>query len=263
VTDPEPEPELVVERRGAIAILRLNRPEARNALSGGLIVGLGTAVLEAEADPDVRAVVLTGTGERAFCAGMDLRAMAEGDALPGTGADAGTAGFHRLIRGEVAVPVVGAANGSAVAGGLELLLGCDLIVAARGARFGLPEVKRGLFAAGGGTWIGTRVPLAIALELALTGDLIDAERAQQMGLVNAVVEPTDVLARAVELAERIAANGPLGLAATKELVRLSVTDPGAVPARLAEWQAKVFSSQDAIEGAQAYLEKRPAVWQGR
>ena len=167
--------ELVSERRGSLSILRLNRPDARNALSSGLLVDLGAAVLEAEADPGIRAVVLTGTGDRAFCAGMDLSSLASGEALPGSGDEEGIAGFFKLIRGEVVVPVVGAANGSAVAGGLELLLGCDVVVAARGATFGLPEVKRGLFAAGGGTWIGTRIPLALALELALTGDLIDAD----------------------------------------------------------------------------------------
>jgi enoyl-CoA hydratase/carnithine racemase len=262
VTESESEPELASERRGAISILRLNRPEARNALSSSLVVALGSAILAAEADPDVRVVVLTGTGDRAFCSGMDLASFASGD-VPGTGAEAGVAGFRKLLRGEVEVPVVGAANGSAVAGGLELLLGCDVVVAARGARFGLPEVKRGLFAAGGGTAIGTRIPLAIALELTLTGDLIDADRAQQIGLINQVVAPDDVLTPAIEVAERIAANGPLGLAATKQLVRLAVTDPAAARERLTEWQATVFSSDDAKEGARAYMEKRPPVWQGR
>ncbi len=255
--------ELVSERRGSLSILRLNRPDARNALSSGLLVDLGAAVLEAEADPGIRAVVLTGTGDRAFCAGMDLSSLASGEALPGSGDEEGIAGFFKLIRGEVVVPVVGAANGSAVAGGLELLLGCDVVVAARGATFGLPEVKRGLFAAGGGTWIGTRIPQALALELALTGDLIDAARACEIGLINTVVAAEDVLPTAVELAERIAANGPLGLAATKQLVRLGVTDPAAARERQAEWQAVVFASDDAKEGARAYMEKRAPVWQGR
>jgi enoyl-CoA hydratase/carnithine racemase len=259
----EPQAELVSERQGAVSILRLNRPEARNALSSRLVVELGAAVLAAEEDPDVRVIVLTGTGDRAFCAGMDLSTMAGGEALPGTGSGEGIAGYFKLLRGEVDVPVVGAANASAVAGGLELLLGCDLVVAAREARFGLPEVKRGLFAAGGGTWLGTRIPLAVALELALTGDLVDADRAYELGLVNRVVATEDVLSTAVELAERIAANGPLGLAATKQLVRLGVDDPAAARERLAEWQGVVFSSEDAKEGALAYMEKRPPVWQGR
>lgn len=257
-----PTAELVRERQGAVEILRLNRPEARNALTSGLLADLGTAIIEAETTPGVRAVVLTGTGERAFCAGMDLRSFAGGD-VPGASPGEATDAYMRLLRGEVSVPMVGAANASAVAGGLELLLGCDVVIASREARFGLPEVKRGLFAAGGGTQIGTRIPLAIALEMTLSGELIDASRAYDIGLVNAVVPPADVLARAVEMAERIAANGPLGLAATKELVRLGVTDPGAVRARSEEWSSVVFSSEDAQEGARAYVEKRDPVWRGR
>jgi enoyl-CoA hydratase len=255
--------ELVRERRGAVSILRLNRPEARNALTPGLIVDLGAAVLEAESDADIRVVVLTGTGDRAFCAGMDLRSFAEGEAGLVAGSEEALAGFFRLIRGEVVVPVVGAANGTAVAGGLELLLGCDLVVAASEARFGLPEVKRGLFAAGGGTSIGTRIPLAIALEMALTGEVIDAARAHEIGLVNSVVTPGDVLSKAIEMADRIAANSPLGVAATKELVRLSVTDRSLARTRQAEWQALVFNSEDAKEGARAFVEKRPPSWKGR
>jgi len=254
---------LVRERHGAITILRMNRPEARNALDPALMVALGTAVLDAERDPEVRALVLTGSGDRAFCAGMDLRSFAAGEAPPSPGTDEGMAGFIKLLHGEVAVPIVGAANASAVAGGLELLLGCDVVVAASGARFGLPEVKRGLFAAGGGTSIGSRIPLALALELTLTGDLIDAERAQAIGLINLVVPPAEVLSAALDLATRIAANGPIALHATKELVRLAAQDPAAAQARHAHWQPLVFASEDAKEGARAYIEKRPPTWQGR
>jgi enoyl-CoA hydratase/carnithine racemase len=254
--------ELVQERRSALLLLRLNRPAERNSLTSGLVADLGTAIIEAESDPDVRAVVLTGTGERAFCAGMDLRSFAAGD-VPGSAPGEARDAYLRLLRGEVTVPVVGAANGSAVAGGLELLLGCDVVVASDEARFGLPEVKRGLFAAGGGTMIGTRIPLAIALEMTLTGDLIDASRAYEVGLVNVVAPAADVLATAIGVAERIASNGPLGLAATKELVRLATVDPAAAEDRLTHWGAVVFSSEDAMEGARAYVEKRDPVWRGR
>jgi len=253
--------DLAREQHGPVAVLRLDRPDARNALTPELTSALGTAVLEADADPDVRAVVLTGTGTRAFCAGMDLRAFAGGDQI--SGEDPGVAGFMALVGGEVATPIVGAANGSAVAGGLELLLGCDVVVASSEARFGLPEVQRGLFAAGGGTFIGQRIPLAVALEMTLTGDLIDAGRAYELGLVNAVVPPDDVLPAALALAERIAANGPLAVAASKELVRLGASDPRRARERLAEWQRVVFASEDAREGALAFVEKRPPTWTGR
>ena len=144
------------DRRGPVLVARLNRPEARNALTPEVIRGIGAAIVEAEADPEIRAVVLTGTGDRAFCAGMDLRAFAAGEQT-GLSDDEAGRGFIRLIEGDATVPVVGAANGTAVAGGFELLLGCDVIVASSEAEFGLPEVKRGLFPAGGGTFLGTQV----------------------------------------------------------------------------------------------------------
>lgn len=254
---------LVRELRGAVLVLRLNRPDARNALNPQLMSELGLALVGAEADDAVRCVVLTGTGDRAFCAGMDLAAFASGDG-PGAGTDPeGMTGFTRFVAGEIAVPIVGAANATAVAGGFELLLGCDCVVAAEGARFGLPEVKRGLYAAGGGVHLGRRIPLAVALELTLTGDLIEADRALALGLVNQVVAPEEVLDAAVVLAERIAANGPLALQATKQLVRLATDDAAAAKALEPEWQGRVFGSEDAMEGATAFIEKRPPIWKGR
>ncbi len=256
------EPVLVRERRGAVQLLRLNRPEARNSLNAELINEIGLGLKEAEEDPEVRCVVLTGTGDRAFCAGMDLRGFSEGT----TGSNPSGEGapvFGRFVRNGVSVPVVGAANATAVAGGFELLLGCDVVVAAETATFGLPEVKRGLFAAGGGVFIGTRIPLAVALELTLTGDLVDASRALSLGLVNQVVPADQVLDAAFAMAERIARNGPLGLQATKELVRMAAVDVEKAYELQAEWMPKVFGSEDAKEGARAFIEKRDPVWTGR
>ena len=255
--------DLIQERRGSILVVRLNRPEARNALTPGLLTGIGAALIAAESDPEIRSIVLTATGDRAFCAGMDLRSFSSGEDMGGGANEAAAAAYHRLTHGQTALPVIGAANGTAIGGGLELLLGCDVIVASAQARFGFPEVKRGLFPAGGGTFVGTRIPLAVALELVLTGDLIDAARANQLGLVNAVVSPDEVLANALAFAERISENAPLGLAAAKELVRLGVSDTALATSRMADWQSTVFTSDDAKEGAMAFVEKRKPVWKGR
>jgi enoyl-CoA hydratase/carnithine racemase len=253
--------ELVRERHGSVLVARLNRPEVANALDLELLTALGAMVIEVETDPEVRAVVLTGTGERTFCAGLDLRSGLDVDDPT---VDAETrAAFTRLLEGDVSFPLVGAANGSAVAGGLELLLACDVVVAAAGARFGLPEVARGLFPGGSGTTIGQRVGIAVGLEMTLTGEPISAERAYEVGLVNAVVPAGDVLATARSMADRIAANAPLGVAACRELVRLAVTDPDRAIARRDHWREVVFRSADAREGAAAFVEKRPPVWKGR
>jgi enoyl-CoA hydratase/carnithine racemase len=248
---------LVRERHGAVLLLRIDRPEARNALDAAVIDGLADGIVEAEADPGIRAVVLTGTGDRAFCSGVDLKAL--GSMQGGESMDV----LKRLMDGQVTVPLVGAANASALAGGLEVLLGCDVVVASSEARFGLPEVKRGLFPGGSGTAIAQRVPLAVALELLLTGDPIDAARAREVGLVNVVVPPAEVVPAALALAERIAANAPLGLAAVKELARLYATDAARADERRDHWRQVVFTSEDAREGAAAFVEKRTPVWQGR
>lgn len=259
---PAAEPVLVSEQRGAVRVLRLNRPAARNALNPELMSELGLALTAAENDPDVRCVILTGTGNRAFCAGMDLRAFAE-RGTPSPRNTEGAAAFGRFIQGKVSLPVVGAANATAVAGGFELLLGCDVVVASDQASFGLPEVKRGLFAAGGGVFISTRIPLAVALELTLTGDPVDAQRALSLGLINQVVPPDEVLHAALALAERIAKNGPLALRATKQIVRTANTDLAKAQDLQAKLQPDVFGSADAKEGAMAFIERRDPVWTGR
>jgi enoyl-CoA hydratase/carnithine racemase len=262
MTTDEQTEEVVVETRDAVRMLRINRPEARNALNPAVIAGLGFGLDAAEADTGVRAIVITGTGDRAFCAGMDLRGFAQG--AQGEGDRSGAEAYGRFLRGGISKPVIGAANATAVAGGFELLLACDMVVAADDAQFGLPEVKRGLFPAGGGVALGRRLPMAVALELGLTGDSIDAPRALALGLVNAVVARERVLDEALALAERIAANGPLAVRVIKKLMwdSLDLTREQMWEAQ-AEAHPQVFNSEDAKEGALAFVEKRAPRWTGR
>ena len=255
---------VIRERAGQVETLTLNRPEAANSLNPPLMAELGSALHEILLDVDVRAVVVTGAGERVFCAGMDLTALGGFDTDPSTWDDPeGARVLFRFLDGAYEKPLIAAVNGAAVGGGLEIVMACDLVVAAEHARFGLPEVKRGLFAAGGGVFVSTRIPLAVALELTLTGDSIDAGRALSLGLINQVVPPAEVLDAAFALAERIARNGPLALHATKQMVRTASTDLERAKVLAAEWQPKVFGSEDAKEGATAFIEKRDPVWKGR
>jgi enoyl-CoA hydratase len=243
-----------VEIRGASMVLTLNRPHAANALDSAMGVGIGVAVREATARPEIRSIVVTGAGDKVFCAGMDLKAFAEGQDMAPVGD-----GLRRLA--ECPKPVIAAVNGSAVAGGFEVVMRCDLVVAADHARFGIPEVRRGLVAAGGGTRLPRRIPLAVALELGLTGELITAARAKELGLVNHVVPASDVLDAALGLADRINANGPLAVVATKRLMLEEIGPHD--DARVREVVAPVFSSDDAMEGARAFADKREPRWTGR
>ena len=262
---------MILERsqHGLVQVLTLNRPEAANSLNPELIGELGKALTEIADDDATQVVVLTGAGERIFCAGMDLRAFSENrnesseEGGGGTGHEETASAPKYGLKNLNPKPVIAAVNGAAVGGGFELVLSCDLVVAADTARFGLPEVKRGLLAAGGGTLLGTRLPLSLALEVALTGELIDAARAEQWGLVNRVVPAAELLEASLDLAAKIAANGPIAIRTTKELVRRAVLDDPKRGWATPEEVAEVFQSEDAKEGAQAFIEKRAPNWTGR
>ena len=250
---------VLVERRGAVQVVTINRPAARNALDAAVARGVAAAVDELDGSDDLRAGVLTGAGGF-FSAGMDLKAFLRGETpmIEGRGLCGITATPPRK-------PMVAAVEGPALAGGFELVLACDLVVAGRSARFGVPEVKRSLVAAAGGALLlPQRVPTAVALEMLLTGDPVDAERAAAVGLVNRVVDDGTALKAAVELAAAIAVNGPLAVAATKRIAReASGWSPGDAWARQEEIVGPVFDSGDAREGALAFAEKRAPVWRGR
>jgi enoyl-CoA hydratase len=251
------------EQHGLVQVLTLNRPDAANSLDPELLTALATAFDEIAADDATQVAVVTGAGERIFCAGMDLRAFSQADGGGQTKVRNERAAGSGLFRDLCPKPVIAAVNGAAVGGGFELALACDLIVAAEHARFGLPEVKRGLLAGGGGTLLGTRLPLSLALEVALSGELIDAPRAERWGLVNRVVPAAELLDTALTLAGTIAANGPIALRTTKQLVRRAVLDDPKTGWGTSEELSAVFGSEDAKEGAKAFLEKRPANWTGR
>jgi enoyl-CoA hydratase len=250
---------VLVERRGAVQVVTINRPQARNALDAAVARDVAAAVDELDASDDLRAGVLTGAGGF-FSAGMDLKAFLRGEtpAIEGRG-------LCGITRTPPRKPLIAAVEGGALAGGFELVLACDLVVAGRGARFGVPEVKRSLVAAGGAALLlPQRVPRAVALELLLTGEPMDAERAAAVGLVNRVVDDGTALDAAVELAEVIGANGPLAVAATKQIVQSAPAwSPEVMWDRQDEVVRPVFASEDAREGSTAFAERRPPVWRGR
>ena len=249
---------VLTEVEDGVAVITINRPEARNAVNGAVARGIAAALDEFDARKDVAAYVLTGAGGT-FSAGMDLKGFLSGDNPITEGR-----GFAGITQRPPAKPIIAAVEGYALAGGFEIALSCDMIVASSEAKFGLPEVKRGLVAGAGGLLrLPVRIPYHVAMEIALTGDHYPAARLAEVGLVNQVTEPGRALAAAKELAARIAANAPLALAATKRVIVESRDWPSDQQfAKQGEIIGPVFGSKDAMEGAAAFAEKRKPVWKG-
>jgi enoyl-CoA hydratase len=249
---------ILTEVADGVAVITINRPEARNAVNGDVARGMAAAIDEFDGRGDVSVLVLTGAGGT-FSAGMDLKGFLAGDvpAVPGRG-------FGGIVEHPPAKPVIAAVEGYALAGGFELVMACDLVVASEAARFGLPEVRRGLVAGAGGLLrLPRRIPYHVAMEIALTGEHFPAARLAEVGLVNRLVPAGQALAAARELAAQVARGGPLALAATKRVITESPDWPSdRAFARQGEIIGPVFVSKDALEGAAAFAEKRPPVWRG-
>lgn len=243
---------------GGVAVVTINRPRVRNAVNGAVARGIAAALDELDASPEVSVIVLTGAGGT-FSAGMDLKGFLTGDMPTVEGR-----GFGGITEAPPKKPIIAAVEGYALAGGFELALACDIVVASEDAKFGLPEPRRGLVAAAGGIMrLPRRIPYHVAMEIALTGEHYPAARLYELGLVNRVTYPGEALHGALELARTIAANAPLALAATKRVVVESADwSREEMFRKQGEIIGPVFTSGDAMEGAAAFAEKRPPVWKG-
>jgi enoyl-CoA hydratase len=254
---------VLTERRDRVLVITLNRPEVRNAVNGDIATGVEAAIDELESDDDLFIGILTGNGP-AFCAGADLKAFTA--AAPGEMPSMTKRGhFAGFINRDRTKPVIAAVNGPAVAGGFEIVLACDLVVATTTATFGLPEAKRSLVAFAGGVFRSPRaLPLNVAMEIALTGEPIDVQRAYSLGFVNRVVDPSDLLDEALALAAQIVANAPLAIREIRRIVRGAVHhDDHAQFLAAREASRRVEATDDYREGPRAFVEKRPPVWKGR
>jgi enoyl-CoA hydratase len=250
--------ELLTEVRDGILIVTINRPEAKNAMNKAAAEGIAAAMDRLDAEDDLRVGILTGAGGT-FCSGMDLKGFLRGESPSVEGR-----GFGGVVQAPPKKPLIAAVEGYALAGGLEMMIACDLVVANANAKFGIPEVKRGLVAAAGGVMmLPDQIPERIALELALTGDFIDAQRAYELGLINRVTDGA-ALDGALELAKKIVANGPLAVRVSKAIVKESRGWPmDERYDRQGKLIAPVFVSEDAREGAAAFAEKRAPNWKGK
>jgi enoyl-CoA hydratase len=251
--------DILLHRENGVLIVTINRPQQRNAVNGAVSAGIARALDLLDRETELRVGVLTGAGP-AFCAGMDLKAFAAGEVVR----DA-SRGFAGIVERPSAKPLIAAVEGWALGGGFEIVLSCDMVTAGRGARFGLPEVKRGLAARGGGVFrLPRRLPRAVAMELITTGAPLDAARAEHFGLVNRLVDDGQALAAALELAALIAANAPMSVRASKAVADESADWPLAEGfQRQKAYLEPVFASQDAAEGVAAFKERRDPVWQDK
>ncbi len=249
------------EQRGPFAVIKINRPEARNAVNGAVAQGIEEAIDAIEADDSIWVGILTGEPP-VFCAGADLKEINAGNAAA-LATERG--GFGGIVQRERTKPIIAAVDGPALAGGTEIVLSCDLVVASTTARFGIPEVKRSLVAAAGGLFrLPRKIPVNVAMELALTGDPISAELAHHHGLVNRLCEPGQALEVAIGLAEQVCANAPVAVRETRKIVLEATNAPDDIGWKMSiEGMAKAMSSEDFGEGLTAFIEKRPPQWKGR
>ncbi len=266
MTDTDTQPGALVEKRGNVLLITINRPEARNAINGAVSLAVGDALEQAQNDPEVRAVVITGSGDKSFCAGADLKAISRGENL--FHPEHPEYGFAGYVSHFIDKPTIAAVNGTALGGGTELALASDLIVAEENAKFGLPEVKRGLIAGAGGVFrIAEQLPRKVANELLFTGEPMSSADALRWGLINQVVPDGTVVDAALKLAERITGNAPLAVQASKRVAY--GVDEGVVTGDKDGWKrtnrefSTLLQTEDAKEGPLAFAQKREPVWKAR
>ena len=266
MTDTDTQPGALVEKRGNVLLITINRPEARNAINGSVSLAVGDALEQAQNDPEIRAVVLTGSGDKSFCAGADLKAISRGENL--FHPEHPEYGFAGYVSHFIDKPTIAAVNGTALGGGSELALASDLVVAEESAKFGLPEVKRGLIAGAGGVFrIAEQLPRKVANELLFTGEPMSSADALRWGLINQVVPDGTVVDAALKLAERITGNAPLAVQASKRVAY--GVDEGVVTGDKAGWKrtnrefSTLLQTEDAMEGPLAFAQKREPVWKAK